>query len=93
MNLRASLMAQGPSLELQRAAADEIARLDAVVRSLALLHYEAQAQLGNVRTALQGAVEFDIELDATETAPDGDSYNRLFGYVEGALNCINKENK
>jgi hypothetical protein len=34
MNLREALIQQAPSLALQRAAADEIAKLDAEVRSL-----------------------------------------------------------
>jgi hypothetical protein len=34
MNLRDALIQQAPSLALQRAAADEIARLDSIVRSI-----------------------------------------------------------
>jgi hypothetical protein len=92
MNLREALIAQGPSLELQRAAADEIARLDAVLKSLAVTHYETQARLGNVNLALQAAMDYDREMDTTERAPDGNDYNRLFGYLEAARNCITKEN-
>ena len=35
MNLRQALIEQSPSLALQRAAADEIARLDAVLKEIA----------------------------------------------------------
>ena len=91
MNLREALILQSPSLELLRAAAAEIARLDAQVQRLALLHYEAQARLATVHATLRGAMDFDAELDAKEVAPCGDEYNRLFGYVEAAVNCIAKE--
>jgi hypothetical protein len=91
MNLREALILQSPSLELQRAAADEIARLDATIRHLATVHYETQAKLGNVRIALQSAVEYDRKLDADEKAPDGSDYNDLFGYVQSAINCTTKE--
>jgi hypothetical protein len=37
MQLREALLVQGPSLALQRAASDEIARLDARVRALEAL--------------------------------------------------------
>ena len=45
MNLREALRIQGPSLALQRAAADEIARLDGLLKDLAATHYQAQAEL------------------------------------------------
>ena len=91
MNLREALIIQSPSLELQRAAADEIARLDGVIKHLATIHYETQAQLGNVRIALQGALEFDRRLIEREEAPDGSHYNSLFDFVQAAINCIEKE--
>lgn len=45
MNLREALITQGPSLELQRAASDEIARLDGIIRDLTGRYYQAQAEL------------------------------------------------
>lgn len=48
MQLRDALRTQSPSLVLQRAAADEIARLDALVSELTRKHYEAQATLATV---------------------------------------------
>jgi hypothetical protein len=91
MNLREALIAQGPSLELQRAAADEIARLDAVIKHLATAHYEGQAQLGNVRITLMQAVDLDRRMDEAQVAPTGDDYNNLFGLVQAALNCTEKK--
>jgi hypothetical protein len=86
VNLREALIIQSPSLELQRAAADEIARLDGVVKHLATIHYESQAQLGHVRIALQGAVEYDKNKDVA-----GYSYHDMFNYVQAALACMTKE--
>lgn len=88
MNLREALIAQGPSLELQRAAADEIARLDATIRHLAQTHYETQAQLGNARLALMQGVDLDQRMAGPITPSD---YTNLFGLVQAALNCIEKE--
>lgn len=89
MNLREALIIQSPSLELQRAAADEIARLDATVRHIAMIHYETQATLANVLVALQGAVEFSQTIE-DEFAGAAD-FNRLLGFVEAAINCTKKE--
>lgn len=58
MDLREALIAQRPSLELQRAAQAEIARLDAQVRDLTALHYKAQAKLARVRGEVVSAQEF-----------------------------------
>ena len=91
MNLREALIIQSPSLELQRAAADEIARLDTTVRHLATIHYETQATLANVLVALKGAVEYDADLLAKEMTPDGGDYERLLGFVQAAINCTKKE--
>lgn len=92
MNLREALIIQSPSLELQRAAADEIARLDTTVRHLATIHYETQAQLADVMLALKGAVEYDQatrERENPERIPG--YYDRLFGFVQAAINCTKKE--
>lgn len=48
MQLREALRTQSPSLTLQRAAADEVARLDALVAELTRKHYEAQATLAAI---------------------------------------------
>lgn len=45
MNLREALRIQSPSLALQRAAADEIARLDGLIKDLTATHYTTQAEL------------------------------------------------
>lgn len=67
MKLREALIMQSPSLELQRAAADEIARLD--------------ARLAQVDQLLVSAFERDNALSDKEQAPTGDDYNNLFDYV------------
>ncbi len=90
MNLREALIIQSPSLELQRAAANEIARLDATIRHLATVHYETQAQLGNVVIALHAACDYFGELPESEPA-HWDAINTLHGHIQAALNCTRKE--
>lgn len=53
MELREALIRQSPSLELQRAAQAEIARLDAVVMLLTKEVQELQSELLMVKTDLQ----------------------------------------
>jgi len=52
MNLREALIVQNPSLELQRAAQAEIARLDSVLKDLAARYYEAQAELAQASNTI-----------------------------------------
>jgi hypothetical protein len=93
VNLREALIIQSPSLELQRAAADEIARLDGVIKHLATIHYETQAQLGNVMLALNNAVAYYAQVAGLGFAApdDGDTCERLLGFIESAINCTKKE--
>ncbi len=86
MNLREALIIQSPSLELQRAAANEIARLDTTIRHLATVHYETQAKLGNVRIALQAAERMGNEVN--EEFAGSVDFDLLFGHVKAAINCI-----
>jgi len=81
MKIRDALIMQSPSLELQRAAADEIAALDARVEVLTQLHYQDQARLAKVDQAVVAAFERDNELNDKEQSPTGDDYNNLFDYV------------
>ena len=62
MQLREALLVQSPSLALQRAASDEIARLDARVRSL-------EALVEGVTYGLNGA-DSPPRFDAKHPAPD-----------------------
>lgn len=69
MNLREALIVQGPSLELQRAAHAEIARLDGELSLMAARHYQAQAQLARVLALVQRAQELNNALvDSDEVA-------------------------
>lgn len=53
MNLRDALTQQAPSLALQRAAADEIARLDALLAAAQDRHRDAVVAAQPVRAALE----------------------------------------
>ena len=52
MNLREALIVQNPSLELQRAAQAEIARLDDMLKTLTARFYEAQAELAQATNTI-----------------------------------------
>ena len=69
MNLREALIVQNPSLELQRAAQAEIARLDGELALATARHYKAQAQLARILELVQRAQEmYNALVDSDETA-------------------------
>lgn len=66
MEIRDALLLQSPSLALQRAAADEIARLDALVRDMedalqfAMPYLEAQLKAGCAGAAVAISMALDV---------------------------------
>lgn len=91
MELREALIMQAPSLALQRAAGDEIARLDGKIRDLTARYYEAMAvqaemhrRLKAVNDLINQAMEYDNGRNDQERPPDGDAYNELWSYIAAA---------
>lgn len=81
MQLREALINQSPSLELQRAAANELARLDAQAKMLTQGHYRMSTQLGKITALVSAAMERDNEMRDKERCPDGDDYETLYCVV------------
>lgn len=74
MNLRQSLITQSPSLELQRAAASEIARLDAIIGGPTLappMYSRAnQPAYGKVILAIEAVMTATAQLHAAGVSED-----------------------
>mgnify|MGYP000926611435 CR=1 FL=1 len=91
MDLREALIRQGPSLELQRAAQAEIARLDAQVRDLTALHYKAQAKLASIHLEVVAALEFNNGLLDANRAPNEHAYDVLLAHIDHIHTTIHED--
>lgn len=78
MQLREALISQSPSLELQRAAANEIARLDARVKFLTEGYYRVSAHAASINARINAAMERDNQMRDQERHPDGEDYEILY---------------